>query len=160
MYKRTLIIAAALMLAVTGCAQKDFTIKPGKPDGEYATQSRNTSLEYSIYMNKQITVFVSLLNTRTISIINSKGVQNPLELETAKNARETMKDIREEMEITYPSLERDDDRAMVLDQMEACIKSMDDYISALSNGKSVSAYADIFSEESNQLTGLAQMYYQ
>ena len=71
-----------------------------------------------------------------------------------------MKDIRDEIEITYPSLDRDDDRAAVLKQMDACIKSMDEYIDSLSKGNNVSYYADIFSEETNQLTGLAQMYYQ
>lgn len=160
MKKRLFIIITSLLFAITGCSQSDFAIRPGKPDGEYATQNRNTSLEYSIYMNKQITSFVSLLNTRVVSIMNSDKVSNPLEIDNAKTARDSMKDIRDEIEITYPSLDRDDDRAAVLKQMDACIKSMDEYIDSLSKGNNVSYYADIFSEETNQLTGLAQMYYQ
>lgn len=154
------IISSALIVLGTGCSSESYEIGPGTPNGNYATQTRNTSLEYSVYINKQITVFTGLLDTRIISINNGKHVKNPTEIQSAKNALDTMKDIRDEVEITYPSIGRESDRLMILTQMETTIKNMEDYIACLEKGGDTSTYADIFSEDFNQLTGLAQMYYQ
>ena len=68
----------ALMLTLTiisssGCQTE---IKPADPkDGKYATQTSMTSLEYALYMNKQITVFTNQLSTRMAVAANHKDVQ-------------------------------------------------------------------------------------
>ena len=69
----------ALMLTLTiisssGCQTE---IKPADPkDGKYATQTSMTSLEYALYMNKQITVFTNQLSTRMAVAANHKDVQS------------------------------------------------------------------------------------
>ena len=55
------ILALTLCACMTGCS----SIEPPDPStGKYSTQYPQSVLEYSIYMNKQITVFTNQISTR------------------------------------------------------------------------------------------------
>lgn len=56
-----------MAVGLTSC-----TVTPADPStGKYATQYPQTTLEYSIYINKQITVFVNELSTRLNQAVHS-----------------------------------------------------------------------------------------
>lgn len=153
----------ALMLTLTiisssGCQTE---IKPADPkDGKYATQTSMTSLEYALYMNKQITVFTNQLSTRMAVAANHKDVQSSNESYMTQQSIETLQDTLDEMTVTKPSKEKDDSREAVMTAMETAIEHLKSYKSDLDEGKDISGYADEFQNDFNELTGLANLYNQ
>ena len=153
----------ALMLTLTiisssGCQTE---IKPADPkDGKYATQTSMTSLEYALYMNKQITVFTNQLSTRMAVAANHKDVQSSNESYMTQQSIETLQDTLDEVTVTKPSKEKDDSREAVMTAMETAIEHLKSYKSDLDEGKDISGYADEFQNDFNELTGLANLYNQ
>ncbi len=153
----------ALMLTLTiisssGCQTE---IKPADPkDGKYATQTPMTSLEYALYMNKQITVFTNQLSTRMAVAANHKDVQSSNESYMTQQSIETLQDTLDEVTVTKPSKEKDDSREAVMTAMETAIEHLKSYKSDLDEGKDISGYADEFQNDFNELTGLANLYNQ
>ncbi len=153
----------ALMLTLTiisssGCQTE---IKPADPkDGKYATQTSMTSLEYALYMNKQITVFTNQLSTRMAVAANHKDVQSSNESYMTQQSIETLQDTLDEVTVTKPSKEKDDSREAVMSAMETAIEHLKSYKSDLDEGKDISGYADEFQNDFNELTGLANLYNQ
>lgn len=153
----------ALMLTLTiisssGCQTE---IKPADPkDGKYATQTSMTSLEYALYMNKQITVFTNQLSTRMAVVANHKDVQSSNESYMTQQSIETLQDTLDEVTVTKPSKEKDDSREAVMTAMETAIEHLKSYKSDLDEGKDISGYADEFQNDFNELTGLANLYNQ
>lgn len=142
----------------TGC---DTIIKPDSADqGTYATQTKTTALEYSIYMNKQITSFVNQLTTRMTMINNHQDSQYENEVELTEESIQIMEDILEQVTVTYPSETGEDDRESVILAMETAIEHMNNYKEALEKGESIKGYAEEFQNDFNALTGLANLYYQ
>lgn len=154
---------SALMLTLTiisssGCQTE---IKPADPkDGKYATQTSMTSLEYALYMNKQITVFTNQLSTRMAVAANHKDVQSSNESYMTQQSIETLQDTLDEVTVTKPSKEKDDSREAVMTAMETAIEHLKSYKSDLDEGKDISGYADEFQNDFNELTGLANLYNQ
>lgn len=153
----------ALMLTLTiisssGCQTE---IKPADPkDGKYATQTSMTSLEYALYMNKQITVFTNQLSTRMAVAANHKDMQSSNESYMTQQSIETLQDTLDEVTVTKPSKEKDDSREAVMTAMETAIEHLKSYKSDLDEGKDISGYADEFQNDFNELTGLANLYNQ
>lgn len=153
----------ALMLTLTiisssGCQTE---IKPADPkDGKYATQTSMTSLEYALYMNKQITVFTNQLSTRMAVAANHKDVQSSNESYMTQQSIENLQDTLDEVTVTKPSKEKDDSREAVMTAMETAIEHLKSYKSDLDEGKDISGYADEFQNDFNELTGLANLYNQ
>lgn len=156
--KRTIsfLIVCMLALLLAGCG--DVEIKPDTPDGHYATQNRLSAIEYSIYINKQITVFVGQLSTRITAIRTDNDLAGSNEPELAKEGLSIMQDARDEVEVTYPSEGHDDDREAVLTAMNTAIADMQAYIDDLNAGKDVSNYDSVFRSDANELTGMAALY--
>ena len=85
----------------TGCSTE---IKPdSKEEGVYATQNPLSAVEYSIYMNKQITVFTNQLTTRMIMANNAQESTYENEADMADESVKIMEDALEEVVVTYPS---------------------------------------------------------
>lgn len=144
-----------LALLFSGCSMK---VQPDKPDGHYATQNRLSSIEYSIYMNKQITVFVNQLSTR-ITVIRTDGdIANSNEKEMAEHSLSILKSTKDEVEVTYPSEGQDENRETTLTQMETAIADLNGYIDALGKGQDVDSYDSAFRTDVEELTGLANLY--
>lgn len=149
---------AMLSLQLCGC---ESDIKPDKAeDGKYATQEPLTALEYSLYLNKQITVFTNQLTTRMTMIQNRTDSNIDNELHLAEQSLNTCRDVLDEVKVTNPSKTSEDDREAVILAMTATVDHMEQYTEDLKTGKDVSGFADDFQNDFNELTGLANLYYQ
>lgn len=159
--KKKLLLMVGLVFLLCGC-DSDMEIKPGSAsDGKYATQTRTSSLEYSIFMNKQITVFTNQITARMSICKNMmQGFNADNELTLANQSLNIMQDALEEVTITYPSVEGEDDRETTILAMETAIDHMKGYVAALENNEDVSGYIKDFENDFSQLTGLASLYYQ
>ena len=155
--KIKLLFILSLILLV-GCSD----IEPDNPsDGKYATQNQTSSLEYGIYMNKQITVFTNQLTTRMGTCQNiSQGYNVDNEITLATQSLTTMQDAYDELCTVYPPNGADDDRESTIAAMETAIEHMEAYIDDLENGNDVSGYFKDFQNDFNQLTSLANLYYE
>lgn len=125
-----------------------------------ASMAHMTSLEYALYMNKQITVFTNQLSTRMAVAANHKDVQSSNESYMTQQSIETLQDTLDEVTVTKPSKEKDDSREAVMTAMETAIEHLKSYKSDLDEGKDISGYADEFQNDFNELTGLANLYNQ
>lgn len=155
---KVLLICVTACIAITGC---DTKIQPdSKSAGTYSTQTPMTALEYSIYMNKQITVYANQLSSRMSMVKNS--TDNPYEHETdlAEESLKIMTDTLEEVTVTKPAETAEDDRETTIEAMQTAVDHMQQYVDALNNQEDVSAFADVFQNDFNALTGLANLYYQ
>lgn len=142
----------------TLCVGCSTEIKPDTAEqGTYATQTRTTALEYSIYMNKQITDFVNQLTTRMTMINNHGDSQYENEIELTEESITIMEDILEQVTVTNPAVTGEDDRESVILAMETAIEHMKNYKDALGNSETVKGYAEEFQNDFNALTGLANM---
>ena len=158
---KKIIILFLTIFAGVACAGCSTEIKPDTAEqGTYGTQNKNTALEYSIYMNKQITNFANQLTTRLTMINNHEDSQYENEIELTEQSIEIMEDILEQVTVTNPSVNGEDDRESVILAMETSVEHMKDYRTALENQTSVKGFADEFQNDFNALTGLANLYYQ
>ena len=143
------------LTGLTGCTE----IKPDVPeDGKYSTQTAMSAVEYSIYMNKQITVYTNQLTTR-MNMARSNGTYEN-EVSQTEQSIKIMKDVLDEVKVTMPSKGRDDDRETVIEAMQTAINHMNSYLTDLENNQDVTGYAQIFQTDFNALTGLANLYYE
>lgn len=77
------------LLTLTGC---DPIVPDSPEDGQYATQTPMSAVEYSIYVNKQVTVYTQQLTTRMTMARNAENAGYENELSQTKNSIEIMKD--------------------------------------------------------------------
>lgn len=154
-------ILCASMLCSTlfiGCSTE---IKPdSKDEGVYATQNPLSAVEYSIYMNKQITVFTNQLTTRMIMANNARESTYENEAVMADESVKIMEDTLEEVIVTYPSDTSEDDRETTITAMQTAVDHMTAYAEDVRSGKDTTKYIDAFQNDFNALTGLANLYYQ
>ena len=69
-----------------------------------------------------------------------------------------MQETLDEVIVTMPSNGKESDRETAITAMQTAIDHMEDYITKLRNGENVSDYADIFQNDFNSVTGLANLY--
>nr|WP_303180707.1 hypothetical protein [Lachnoclostridium phocaeense] len=152
--------ALAITLSCSGCALE--TVRPDTADkGVYSTQNSMSAAEYSIYINKQITVYTNQLTTRMSMIQNMKqGSVYENEIQMAEKSLEIMADVLESVTVTKPSFYRGDDREKVILAMETANDNMELYTEGLKNGDDVSGFEELFQNDFNALTGLANLYYE
>jgi len=158
MKRRILFLIVALSLAcgvLAGCSGDE----PKEASNDtYATQTRTSSLEYSIYMNKQITVFANQVNTRVTAVNSLKRSNYSDEADLAKNCVKILKETRDEVDTTYPSEGQDENRLKTLQVMDTTINDVENYIKDLEDDKDISGYAEVFLNDFNELTGMANLY--
>lgn len=156
--RKKIILAVAISLILCGCS----SIKNDTPKGEaYATQNRVSSIEYGIYANKQITVFINQITSRMGVCKNiSEGFKADNEAKLANESLKIMKDTYDEYYTVYPPVGGEDDRDAVLTAMQAAIDHMEGYAKAVEGGESVTGYTKDFGNDFDQLTSLANLYYQ
>lgn len=146
-----------LLVSMTGCAP----IQPDTADdGKYSTQNPMSAAEYSIYINKQITVFTNQLTTRRTMAKNLPESSYENEAYMAEQSLKVMQDALEEVKVTMPSSGREEDREALIAAMETAISHMEGYIDCVEAGSDTSAYTKEFENDFTQLTGLANLYYQ
>lgn len=145
-------------LLMSGCAK----IKPDTPQsGKYATQNRLSAVEYSIYINKQLTVFTNQISTRMGSISNlSKDFNVDNEITLAQNSLDILQETYDETATVYPSEGDDANRDATLVVMMTAIGHLQSYINDLDKKSDVSGYFKDFENDFNSLTGQAGLYNQ
>lgn len=149
--------ALACCLLLSGCS-----IDPPDPDnGTYATQYPQSALEYSIYLNKQITVFTNQISTRLNQAVHSKDGNYENEADLAQQSVDIMQDTLDEVTATESSDYSEENRLSVIEAMQTAIDHMKDYTEAVKNGESdLTDYTHSFENDFNALTGLASLYNQ
>lgn len=146
-----------LLAGLTGCTP----IQPDSSDnGTYSTQNPMSATEYSIYINKQITVFTNQLTTRRTMAHNLQESEYDSEAYMTKQSIEVMKNALEEVKVTMPASGREDDREALIVAMETAISHMKAYLECVETGESTSGFIKDFENDFNQLTGLANLYYE
>ncbi len=158
-FKKAISVLLLSSLLLTGCSE----IKPDSPvDGKYATQNKDTSLEYAIYMNKQIQVFINQISTRMYTAEKiSSGTSVDNESTLASQALRTMQETYDETVTVNPSTGADDDREATLTAMQTAIEHMKGYVDAIDSGSTdLKGYVSDFQNDFNQLTSLANLYNQ
>lgn len=91
---------------------------------------------------------------RTITKENKKE-----ELTMIKANLSDMQAAADEVRVTMPSTGRDKDKEAMDAAMKAAIKHMKNYQDALKKDRNTSNYVQVFESDFNEITGLAQMYY-
>ena len=153
------IISAILLSAVlmsTGCGNE---ISPVTDNGTYATQQRMTSMEYSIYMNKQMTVVAGHLLSRMTAIENARSVTGGTdEVALAKESLKQVQSVLESIRTAYPSVGGENKRQAAIVAVSSAEHNISDYISDLEQGKDVSDYKKIFQTCYNEVTQCGDAY--
>lgn len=154
---KALVGALACCLLLGGCS-----IDPPDPDnGTYATQYPQSALEYSIYLNKQITVFTNQISTRLNQAVHSNDGNYENEADLAQQSVDIMQDTLNEVTATESSDYSEENRLSVIEAMQTAIDHMKDYTAAVKNGESdLTDYTHSFENDFNALTGLASLYNQ
>lgn len=147
----------AVSLGLGGCS-----IDPPDPsDGTYATQYPQSALEYSIYLNKQITVFTNQISTRLNQAVHSQDGMYENEADLAQQSVDIMQDTLDEVTATESSDYSEENRLSVIEAMQTAVDHMKDYTAAVKNGETdLTDYTHSFENDFNALTGLASLYNQ
>lgn len=155
--KTAFMICAIFALTLTSCENRESE----SDNSEYATQNRLSAAEYSIYINKQITVFTTQVLTRINACQNATyGKVSDNELEMANGSLEILIDTYTETSSIYPSENSDSKHELVLTAMKTTINHFENYIKAIANKSDISGCIKDFENDFNDLTGLATLYYQ
>lgn len=160
MRKKILIITfACIGVMMAGCSS-DYKIKPASSDQTgYVTQNPMSSAEYSLFLNKETTVFTNVLVTRMNAVRTITKENKKEELTMIKANLSDMQAAADEVRVTMPSTGRDKDKEAMDAAMKAAIKHMKNYQDALKKDRNTSNYVQVFESDFNEITGLAQMYY-
>jgi len=126
-------------------------------DGHLLTDNRVCALEYSLYTNKQVQIFVSAIHVRHMALTAGKtdGKQ-----EAAESACREMSKALNEFRQVNPALGMDDMKADTVEIMERSVKHMEEYKDALAEGSDAGFLKDLFSGDILDLTSVAELYNQ
>lgn len=161
----------SIILSIISCAvilsscSRTLDIKPDdKDDVEFATQTKDTVLEYNLLVNREITVFTNQLNTR-MSILRTmkKDTSNTVlenERKNAAHAKELLEESLNSFSTARPPVEYEDERENTVRIMGEVIKHFDDYIKTLKDGGDYNKYNEIFEADFISITGEASLYNQ
>ena len=155
---RKIIIVPLMCICAFGLCACSTTSSNSTENRTYKTQNANSALEYSVYMNKQITVYTNQLTTHMTLLQNSDNTYKNI-IPLAEESLNILQTTLDEVIITYPSFEAEDDRETTITLMETTIKNMEDYIATLKEGKSAIDFIDKFQNDYFALTGMASLYY-
>lgn len=151
-------VLAFIIFELSGCGA---SIKPDTlASGEYSTQTPMTALEYSLYMNKQVTVFINQLTTRMTIIRNMDDAQYSGEMEMANHAVTILEAAATQVSVTKPPVGYEQDRLTSMTAMRTAIDHMKQYVDALRNEDDLKGFVDVFQNDVTELTSLANLYYQ
>ena len=160
----TVCLMCSLFLpACSSSGDFDFSVDgPGAydTDGKYTTQTRLSALEYSIFMNKQINVFLNQLSTHMGLAYNSDSYSYDALKETAQQSLTSMQETYDAVVVTYPAQGNDDERETVITQMSTAIAHMEEYLQYIESDKDIADFAQYFENDFFALTATATMYNQ
>ena len=154
MKKRLLVFLSIVSLGIMGCS----ITSDNTEIADYATQNRVSAIEYSIFINKQVTIFTTQL-TSHISLISNRAEDYENMILVAEESIAIMNDTLNEVHVTYPPVTYDDDRETVLSIMEITMDHMKNYLHDMKNKKDISKYIDVFQSDHALLISQANLYY-
>lgn len=153
---RAFLCACAFFAAcVSGCAK----IKSASPKDGYSTDFAMSAIEYSLFLNKEITAAENILFTRYLCAkdLGTDAGAAEAELESAAEAASKVASIIDEVTVTMPATGYEDGRQNALDLMEDAKAALDGYIAGLEAGEP--ADADALQSCCLALSGEANVYY-
>ena len=145
-----------ISLGLMGCSP---IVSDNAGSGDYATQNRVSAIEYSIFMNKQVTVFTTQL-TSHLSLIASSGTNYENLITVTEESIAVMEAALDEVIVTYPPISYEDDRETTITVMKTTIEHMKSYLQDMKEEKGTGGYIDIFQSDYFALTAQASLYYQ
>lgn len=157
MFVTGIIIAGSIFM--TACSPERVTVD-SPASGHYSAQAPATALEYSIYINKQVNVFLSHIMTRMQVSQNLASDGYELEIQSTESSLSTLQDVLDEVIVTMPSFDSEDQRDAVITAMQTTITHMEEYLELLKTGQDVSVCTDTFSNDFSTLSGYATLYTQ
>lgn len=155
--KKTLLLCIVIMTLMLGACTP--IVSDDASQGDYATQNKVSVLEYSMFMNKQITVFTTQL-TSHMSLIANEGCCYENIIPVTEETIRVLKADLDEVIVTYPPVSYEDARETTITVMQTAIEHMESYLQTMKDSKPVSEYVDIFQTDFHALTAQANLYYQ
>ena len=149
--------------STSGSGDPDITIDRQDAldtNGTYTTQTRLSALEYSIFMNKQLNVFINQLSTHMGMAYNSDNYSYDALLPSAEQSLTSMQEAYDEVMVTYPAQGNDDERLTALTQMSTAISHYTYIYCYIKQGKDISDFSQYFENDFLALTSTATMYNQ
>ena len=158
MKRMTLFVLAFIILSTLSLsACTPIALPPYAKDGHLLTENRVSALEYSLYTNKQVQIFVSAIHVRQMALTAGK---TDGEQEAAETACREMSEALNEFKQVNPALGMDDMKADTVEIMERSVKHMEEYQDALAEGSDTEFLKDLFSGDILDLTSMTELYNQ
>lgn len=160
---KKIILIAILAITIVAMLSACEAIGPNEPTLTMGdnTQTSPSSIEYGIYVNKQITVYINQLITHMNVMANAEdGLIYENEQIVAEESLKILQDIYDEVSLTMPPVGGEDDKDILLVCMSTAIGHMKDYIDALKSGSDISGYTNDFQNDIYGLTNMANLYYE
>lgn len=154
MRKKTCLLLSFLLLT-SGC---NMSIEPAKTSGHYATQTASSAMEYSLFMNKQLTICSSHMMSRITAIKNMEQSTCEAELASAKESYSVLEEVRDTITTTMPAKTYESTRDTSLIVVDAAMQDMKKYIKYLEEQKDVSSFTQLFQNDFNELTSQCNLY--
>lgn len=154
---RAFLCACALSAAfVSGCGK----MENASPEDGYSTDFAMSAIEYSLFLNKEITAAENILFTRYLCAkdLGTDAGATEAELESASEAASKIASIIDEVTVTMPATGYEGSRQDALDLMEDAKAALEGYIDGLKAGGP--ADADALQSCCLALSGEANVYYQ
>ncbi len=130
-----ILFALAISLFLLGGCTKPQTIETGKT--MYSTQFEQSTMEYTIFLDKEITPITNALTTQILLIKHVVNDNYPLSdaLDSAKSALDVISDCIEQVDTMNPPDSYEDLRVSVLKSMNNCKNDVETYIDELESGE-------------------------
>lgn len=143
-------------LSLNGCGEE---ISPVTDNGTYATQQRMSAIEYSVFINKQVTVVAGHIMSRIVAIENAETVLSGTdEIKMAEESLEQIDDVLNSIRTAYPAVGEEDKRQAAILAISAARQNIAGYISELEQGHDVSPYKQILQSSYNAVTQCGDIY--
>ena len=157
--KRAICLLILCSFFLFGCT--DGQIKPADASkGKYATLNANSAMEYSMYMNKQLTTCANILESRIIAVEGLESSTNSSELTAAEEGLTTIQECMDQIKVTVPSKTYESQRETALSLLDTTIQHYEKYLEALRKNQDVSSYKSFFRNDFNELTSLCTLFNQ
>lgn len=159
--KRTSYICLMFMVSIillSGCKKE---IKPKKAsDGKYATLYAGSTVDYNLFMNRELTNCASYVHAREVAAYGLSSSTNSSELASAKEGLKSLKEAIEQIKVTVPSKGYESTRETTLQVLDVALQHYEKYIKALEENKDVSNYVQLFMNDYNEITSQSSLYNQ
>lgn len=152
--KKRIFVSLLLFCAclIFGCNE----INPDKPeDVQYSTDNPVSSLEFHLFLNKQIAVYTNQITMVMFQCKNGSYVK-----EQSEEIILILNDTLDSVKTVNPPVGGDDEKSAVIKVMEDSLLHVKSCYEDMADKKDVSKYIEDFESDFTMLTGLSNLYYQ